>query len=91
MSFDYEMIREEPPDFIAVSPTKRNPRRFTTWLRVLRDHKGVWFRYDELVDAGQIGKVNHGYHAGTTAGEYEATGRRAEDDHRYIIWVRFVG
>lgn len=90
-TYEYTMIREDPPDFIAVSPQKRNLRRFSGWLVELRSHPGVWHRYDDLVDPGQIAKVNHGRMAGIEAGEFEATGRRAESDHRYHLWVRYLG
>lgn len=79
----------EPP------PDKRGGPQ-AAWQEVwreLRQRPGEWAKLPGAYTAAVQNQIKRGQYAGTVAGEFECTARRAEahGTRRYYLWVRYVG
>ena len=74
------------------APTPRRRAQHLPWqeiLDLLRQNPGRWALLPGTHSNSTVGHITSGWVAGASRGEFEATGRIAEDG-RYRIWVRLT-
>lgn len=90
-----EIIWAEPP---AVTRGPQANPRYSEFANALRANPGVWAVFKENAkDSQNVTDINKGYmQAFTPAGDFQATGRRTDDDPetgapRFTIYARYIG
>lgn len=79
-----EVVWEDPPP--AASGSQPG---FHAFFAELREHPGKWARWPGKSQShAVVTQLRQGKYSGTTAGEFEATGRRGPDG--VAVYVRFV-